>query len=411
MKEKVLFIGAILSVISVILTGKSIEENIHDKYFSSEQVSQQETLETNQNTEDKITVLTENTANNEIQTFSNDKEIDNYKTPIGKQIFNILRVVILVIAFSLIFCGICCAIFKKDDDSVLPIMVFFIILFSIIVCIYNIFFLKYKFIVNNQYSIESMAYTDNIRKQIKIVGYDGNNYSTIECPVEALMVKKSDLTVLVKYKYKPKNNLGTILEWKARKSEVNVLYLDDNYYSTNIDDIIDKFNKNSDNNIEDIKKDFAAYMQNSNLKFAGDHCVSATFLKIIIIAAIIVIIYLLFKMQKKAIVTIVIIAAIIFFVPVVMKVSKSPVYNYNIENTYRIENINHDEDKPDIYVFDYLVGNISENISVNCKDTQIIEMSDINEAHYIYKCKKKTATIFDWFAEGISKSRTIYVIK
>ncbi len=39
MKEKVLFIGAILSVISIILTGKSIEENIHDKYFSSEQVS------------------------------------------------------------------------------------------------------------------------------------------------------------------------------------------------------------------------------------------------------------------------------------------------------------------------------------------------------------------------------------
>lgn len=395
----------------IITTGKSFEENLHDRYFS-DQASQQTVLKTDKNTDDKITILTENSANTEIQTFSNDKAIDNYKTPVGKQIWNILRVIVFIVFFSLLFWFIYAMMHIKSHDLHFTPFVFFIILFSVIVCVYNIFFLKYKFTVNNQYSIESMNYTDNTHRQIKIVGYDGNNYSTIECPTELLMVKKSDLTVLVKYNYKPKNILGVLLEWKAKTSEVNVLYLNDNYYSTNIDDIMDKFNENSDN-IEDIKKDFASYVQNSNLKFLGDHCVSATFLKIVIIASIIFTIIMLLKKGKKVkkVAVLLIVAVIIVSIPVIIKIIKDPVYDYSVENTYQLVSISHDENKSDVYKFEYLIGDISETISVNRKDTQIIEMNSEDEANYIYKCKKKVATVFDWFAEGVSKSRIIYVLK
>lgn len=408
-------ISIIISIIStmlVIIKGQTIEEYLHVKYFSA-QTAQQTVIKTDKSTDEKITILPNDVTNNEIQSFSEDKAIDSYKAPVGKQIWNIIRIIFSMIAISSIiwFISLIC---HNDSSAHFGTFVTTFILLLIFVCVYNIFFLKYKFTVNNQYSIESINYTDNTHEQVNIVGYDGNNYSTIQVPTKAILVKKSDTSLLVKYNYMPKTVFGYMLEWKARTSEINVLYLDNEHYSNNIADIINSFSSDStNNNIEDIKKEFVSYMENTNLSYYEDGAWFMLICKAAIIIAIIA--GLVFVTQsiinKKVKILIILITMIGFFVPVIIRMAKEPNYKYTVENTYSLISVEASEAKSNIYIIEYLIGDIKEKITVDENKGQIIKMDDVDTAQYVYKCRKEVKNIYDWFADLIPQTRTVYVIK
>lgn len=414
-------ISGILSVVSfisfflIIFQGQSVEEYIHNRYFSDNS-QQQIVLRINENTGEKITNLSVDDTNAEIKDFSNISAIDNYKTPVGKQIWNVAKVIVLIIFVSSMCWLICTLLGINKQDIGFRYFIIPAIILILFTCIYNIFFLKYEFTVNNQSIIESIEYTDNSYENVKITSYTGDNYITTECSVKSLLAKKYDSSLLVAYNYAPKSVFGYIMEWKARASKINVLYLDDAHYSDDMNKVIDSFSAEgaSTQDIEVVKKDIVSYMENSNLSFSGDHWFGATLLKLIIIIGIITVIILLCKQGdiiKNIGIALSIVVVIVGIIPVVITFVKGVKYEYNIDNIYPVMDIYYEENNNKVYDIKYTINGIEEEISIDSTDTQIVQMSDTENATQLYKCKKKVSNIYSWFAEIVSKSRTFYVIK